>query len=118
MSKPINSQTQMPAQTPTQPATTQKVKIGGVEFDAKRVKSSDSYVKEGKKMNCVFLESGLQIDYPDQTDSNKNPIVLSSSMYPQCYTHTMISDLDNATIYGAKNKDDRIFYTGNQQIIQ
>lgn len=113
MSKPINSQ------TPAKPAAPQKVKIGGVEFNENQIEKAETYTKNGKKMNSVFLKPGVQIEYPDQANTEKSPRVESLGLRDEWYnhddSHISIYDLEGATITGAANKDDYICLDGKSK---
>lgn len=50
------------------------VKIGGVTFNKEDVKSSKVVIKDGKKMNSVFLQDGTHIEYPKQKESNQSAV--------------------------------------------
>lgn len=121
MTPPINSKTvSQPTQTKTQqPAVQAKpktVKIGGVEYKANQVESSEKYTQNGQTRYNVFVKPGVQLDYPAQTDKSKSPRVESLGLYEEWYnrddSHINIYDIDNATITGKKNKDDYIRLAG------
>lgn len=50
------------------------IKIGGVTFNKADVKSSEVVVKDGKKMNSVFLQDGTHVEFPTQSADNKSSI--------------------------------------------
>lgn len=119
MVKPIGRKTQKtetkPKQTVEQP---KKVKIGGVIFDSNQIEAdkTTSYVRNGQRINTVFVKPGVQIDFPDQKNSKKHPEVqslgLSDKWYNPDYSNINITDLDNAKIYGNPNKTDFITLEG------
>lgn len=112
--KPIGKKTQSASAAPKKEEP-KKVKIGGIEFRKDEIDKTSSYVKDGKKINSVFLKNGVQIDYPNQTDSNKNPHVESrgdGGFWGNDLPGTSAYDVDNAVIYGNKNKTDFISLSG------
>lgn len=50
------------------------IKIGGVTFDKVDVKSSETILKDGKKINSVFLQDGTHIEFPNQAAKNQSSI--------------------------------------------
>lgn len=61
----------------------QTVKIGGVTFNKADVKSSEVIVKDGKKINSVFLQDGTHVEFPTQSDNNQSSVSQSNSTYTQ-----------------------------------
>jgi len=50
------------------------IKIGGVKFNKADVKSSEVIVKDGKKVNSVFLQDGTHVEFPNQSEDNKSSV--------------------------------------------
>lgn len=120
MVKPVNSKRQQVVQKAEVKRTEpEKTKIGGVEFRKDHIEKATTYTENGKKMNSVFVRPGVRIDYPDQTGKGKNPSVESLGVRDEWYnpdaSHIHISDLENAKIYGNKNKDDYIILKGKSE---
>ena len=61
----------------------QKVKIGGVTFNKADVKSSEVIVKDGKKINSVFLQDGTHVEFPTQSADNKSSVSQANHKYTQ-----------------------------------
>ena len=61
----------------------QKVKIGGVTFNKADVKSSEVIVKDGKKINSVFLQDGTHVEFPTQSADNKSSVSQNNSTYSE-----------------------------------
>ena len=61
----------------------QNVKIGGVTFNKADVKSSEVIVKDGKKINSVFLQDGTHVEFPNQSANNKSSVSQQNSIYNQ-----------------------------------
>ena len=97
----------------------QEVNIGGVTFNRNQIDEdkTKTYVKDGKKMNTVFVKPGVQIDFPDQKNKKNNPSVesngLSDKWYNPDYSWINVNDVEGATIIGAKNRNDTIRLKGN-----
>ena len=51
-----------------------EIKIGGVTFSKSNVKSAEVIVKDGKKINSVFLQDGTHIEFPTQSEKNNSKI--------------------------------------------
>ncbi len=115
--KPISAKSQAETQKASAKSEkTEKVNIGGVLFNKNEIKESRIRNKNGEKINTVFLKPGLKLEFPDQTDPNKKPTVESMGLQDEWYnpdrSHIIINDLENAKIYGTKNKDDHITMWG------
>ncbi|MBR1680433.1 hypothetical protein IJ707_01435 [bacterium] len=52
----------------------QTIKIGGVTFNKADVKSSEVIVKDGKKINSVFLQDGTHVEFPTQSADNQSSV--------------------------------------------
>ena len=50
------------------------IKIGGVQFNKADIKSSEVIVKDGKKVNSVFLQDGTHIEFPTQSENNQSSV--------------------------------------------
>ena len=61
----------------------QTVKIGGVTFNKADVKSSEVIVKDGKKINSVFLQDGTHVEFPTQSENNQSSVSQSNHTYTQ-----------------------------------
>ena len=57
------------------------VKIGGVTYNKDIVKSSGVVVKDGKKLNSVFLKDGTHIEYPTQSENNQSAVSQKNRTY-------------------------------------
>ena len=116
--RPVSSKTKAAASQPkAQPQEPKKVKIGNVEFRKDQIieDKTKTYMKDGKKMNTVFVKPGVQIDFPDQNPkkgANVNSIGLRSEWYNPDSSNIHIYNLDGATIYGISNKSDYINLEG------
>ena len=117
--KPVNSQTQAAkAEAPKVQAQPEKIEIGGVLVNPKLIdeKRSFSYQDNGKNMNTIFTKAGVTITYPDQTNPEKNPEITIIGIRDEWYnpndSHTIIKDLEGATISGNPNRDDYILLEG------
>lgn len=117
--KPVNSQTQAAkADAPKAQAQPEKIEIGGVLVNPKLIdeKRTFSYQENGKNMNTIFTKAGVTITYPDQTNPEKNPEITILGIRDEWYnpndSHTIIKDLEGATITGNPNKDDYIKLEG------
>lgn len=112
--KPISGQPAKETNSP-KPEESKKVKIGNVEFRKDQIDAdkTKTYVKNGKKMNSVMVKPGVQIDFPDQSKPAKvESLGLSEKWYVYDTSNIHIENLDNATIYGAKNRTDYINLEG------
>lgn len=107
------------AQNEKKQQNSEKVKIGGVLFNRNQIDESKTktYTQNGQKMNTVFVKPGVQIDYPDQKNKKNNPSVESRGLREEWYNPDSswidITDLENATVTGAQNRDDTITLKGN-----
>ena len=63
------------------------IKIGGVSYNKETVKSSEVIVKDGKKVNSVFLKDGTHIEYPTQSENNKSTVSQSDHTYSKPVTN-------------------------------
>lgn len=64
------------------------IKIGGVQFNKADVKSSEVIVKDGKKVNSVFLQDGTHVEFPTQSEENKSSVTQGNHKYSQpAYSH-------------------------------
>ena len=64
------------------------IKIGGVKFNKADVKSSEVIVKDGKKLNSVFLQDGTHVEFPTQSEENKSSVTQGNHTYSQpSYNH-------------------------------
>ncbi|MBO6088065.1 hypothetical protein J6P92_06970 [bacterium] len=128
MTDPVKPVSRKTAPQPQQIAPQEKktVKIGNVEFRKDQIEANKTktYMQNGKKMNTVFVKPGVQIDFPDQTNPQKHPSVESRGLRQEWYNYDSswidVTDLDNATITGAKNRSDYITLKGlsnNNKII-
>ncbi len=61
----------------------QTVKIGGVTFNKADVKSSEVILKDGKKINSVFLQDGTHVEFPTQSADNKSSVSQNNSTYSE-----------------------------------
>lgn len=119
--KPVSSKTT--AKTNRQSVThkqPQKVKIGNVEFRKDQIieDKTKTYMKDGKKMNTVFVKPGVQIDFPDQNQkqgARVESLGLRSEWYNPDSSHINIDNLNDATIYGIPNKTDFIDVMGTSK---
>lgn len=59
------------------------IKIGGVKFNKADVKSSEVIVKDGKKVNSVFLQDGTHVEFPTQAEDNKSSVTQGNRTYSQ-----------------------------------
>ena len=57
------------------------IKIGGVQFNKADVKSSEVIVKDGKKVNSVFLQDGTHVEFPTQSEGNQSSITQGNRVY-------------------------------------
>ncbi len=57
------------------------IKIGGVKFNKADVKSSEVIVKDGKKVNSVFLQDGTHLEFPTQSAENKSSVTQGNHTY-------------------------------------
>lgn len=114
--RPVNGKTNYEKASSVKPMNEEstKVNIGGVTFDKNQIDEDKtrSYMKDGRKINSVFIKPGVRIDFPDQTDTNKTPVVESIGLRNEWYnpdeSNIHITDLENAKIYGDPNKSDYI----------
>ncbi len=63
------------------------IKIGGVKFNKADVKSSEVIVKDGKKINSVFLKDGTHVEFPNQSENNKSSVSQSNSAHYEPGAH-------------------------------
>ena len=64
------------------------IKIGGVQFNKADVKSSEVIIKDGKKVNSVFLQDGTHVEFPTQSEENKSSVSQGNRTYSQpAYKH-------------------------------
>ena len=64
------------------------IKIGGVKFNKADVKSSEVVVKDGKKVNSVFLQDGTHVEFPTQSENNKASVSQGNHVYHEpSYSH-------------------------------
>ena len=117
--KPVNGQKQAAKPEAPKPQPRQeKIEIGGVLVNPKMIdeKRTFTYQENGKNMNTVFTKAGVTITYPDQTNPDKKPEITILGIRDEWYnpndSHTIIKDLENATITGNPNKDDYILLEG------
>ncbi len=59
------------------------IKIGGVKFNKADVKSSEVIVKDGKKINSVFLQDGTHVEFPTQSEENNSTVTQGNRKYSQ-----------------------------------
>lgn len=112
--KPVSKRTVNTA-APAKTQKTQKVKIGGIEFRKDQVGKTSEYTKNNQKINTVFLKNGMQIDFPNQTNSKKEPSIDSrgkSGFFSTDSPSLQAYDVENATIYGNPNNTDFINLSG------
>lgn len=57
------------------------IKIGGVQFNKADIKSSEVIVKDGKKVNSVFLQDGTHIEFPTQSENNQSSVSQGNRVY-------------------------------------
>lgn len=116
--KPVGRKTTTQPAKPAEPAAPKTVKIGGVSFKASQIEAdkTTTYIKDGKKMNTVWVKPGVRIDFPNQTNANRNPSIESLGLRAEWYNHDdsyiNINDLEGATIYGNPNNTDFITLEG------
>ncbi len=117
--KPVNGQTQtQKADAPKPQAQPEKIEIGGVLVNPQLIdeKRSFTYQENGKTMNTIFTKAGVTITYPDQTNPEKNPEIAILGIRDEWYnpndSHTIITDLEDATITGNPDKADYIILQG------
>lgn len=87
---------------------TGKINIGNVTFSKNDVQKITQEVKDGQKLNCVFLQNGTKLSFPDQkADSNASAkIGIRDILHPEeAKKTTSFFGIQGLSIEGSKNDD-------------
>lgn len=82
-----------------------RITVGGVVFKSNQIKSSNVKYIDGEKTNCVLLQNGTKLNFPDQRTKEQSVMVIYGVDMSTGKMGTEFQNIDKLEIIGTQEKD-------------